>query len=77
MSIVYIKAGIAIKLIRFAQSLVGYMRGGLAMVNVVVCMLFAGCTGAAVAETSAIGTILIPAMVKEGYELDYSCGIRQ
>ena len=69
------KAGIAKKLIRFAQSLVGYMRGGLAMVNVVVSMLFAGCTGAAIAETSAIGTILIPAMVDEGYELDYSCGI--
>ena len=69
------KAGIATKLIRFAQSLVGYIRGGLAMVDVVACMFFAGCTGAAVAETSAIGSILIPAMVHEGYELDYSCGL--
>lgn len=69
------KAGVTTKLIRFAQALVGYTRGGLAMVNVVVSMLFAGCTGAAVAETSAVGSILIPAMVQEGYELDFSCGL--
>ncbi len=69
------KAGVTSKLIRFAQALVGYIKGGLAMVNVVVSMFFAGTTGAAIADTSAVGTILIPAMKDEGYDADFSCGI--
>jgi len=68
-------AGITGSLVRFAQVLVGHFRGGLAHVNVVCCMFFAGCTGAAVAETTAVGSVLIPAMIEEGYDRDFSAGL--
>ena len=67
--------GITRRLVDFANVLVGHIRGGLALVNVVASMFFAGITGAAVADTSAIGSVLIPAMEKEGYDLDYSAAI--
>jgi C4-dicarboxylate transporter DctM subunit len=67
--------GITRRLVDFANLLVGHIRGGLALVNVVASMFFAGITGAAVADTSAIGSVLIPAMEKEGYDLDYSAAI--
>ncbi|RKY03210.1 MAG: C4-dicarboxylate ABC transporter permease, partial [Spirochaetes bacterium] len=69
------RGGITKRLIRFSNILVGSIRGGLAMVNVVASMFFAGITGAAVADTSAMGTILIPAMVKERYDVDFSAAI--
>lgn len=68
-------AGITQRLIRFAQTLVGHLRGGLALVNVVVSMFFAGVSGAAVADTSAVGSVLIPAMIKEGYDGDFSAAL--
>jgi C4-dicarboxylate transporter DctM subunit len=67
--------GITRRLVDFANLLVGQVRGGLALVNVVSSMFFAGITGAAVADASAIGSVLIPAMEKEGYDLDYSAAI--
>jgi len=67
--------GITRRLVSFAQVLVGHIRGGLALVNVVASMFFAGITGAAVADTAAIGSVLIPAMNEEGYDLDYSAAI--
>jgi C4-dicarboxylate transporter DctM subunit len=67
--------GITRRLVDFANLLVGQLRSGLALVNVVASMLFAGVTGAAVADTSAIGSVLIPAMEEEGYNLDFSAAI--
>lgn len=59
--------GISTRLIKFANALVGWIRGGLAHVNVLTSMLFAGITGAAVADTSAVGAMIIPAMKEDGY----------
>ena len=55
------------QIVRFAQLLVGRVRGGLAVVNVVASMMFSGVSGAATAEASAIGAVMIPAMKKDGY----------
>lgn len=66
------KGGIAKRLIRFANSLVGPMTGGLGMVVVVTSMFFAAISGSGVATTAALGSILIPAMVKKGYDRSYS-----
>ncbi len=59
--------GITASIVRFAQSLVGHVRGGLAQVNVLSSMIFAGISGSAVADASAIGKMMIPAMEREGY----------
>jgi C4-dicarboxylate transporter DctM subunit len=67
--------GITRRLVNFANLLVGHVRSGLALVNVVASMFFAGVTGAAVADTSAIGSVMIPAMNEEGYDLDFSAAI--
>ncbi len=62
------QSGITNKLIRFSKSLVGSFPGGLAHVNVLVSMLFAGISGSSNADAAGIGGVLIPAMVKEGYD---------
>jgi C4-dicarboxylate transporter DctM subunit len=67
--------GMTQRLVAFCNVLVGSFRGGLAYINVVISMLFAGITGAAVADTSAVGSILIPAMKKEGYDVDFSAAV--
>ncbi len=67
--------GITKRLIHFCNILLGYVRGGLALVNVVASMFFAGVTGAAVADTSALGSILIPAMTREKYDRDFSAAV--
>ncbi len=69
------KTGITHRLVQFANILVGHLRGGLAHANIVASIFFAGLTGAAVSDTAAIGTMLIPAMVEDGYELDYSAAV--
>lgn len=69
------KAGITHRLVQFANVLVGHLRGGLAHANIVASVFFAGLTGAAVSDTAAIGTMLIPAMEKDGYDLDYSAAV--
>jgi tripartite ATP-independent transporter DctM subunit len=69
------RAGITVRIVRFAQSMVGHMRGGLAQVNVVDSMMFAGISGSAVADVSALGAMLIPAMEKEGYTRRFAAGI--
>ena len=69
------QGGITISLVRFANSLVGHLRGGLAHVNIVTSMLFAGLSGSAVADTSAIGSILIPAMEKDGYSRKFAAAV--
>ena len=69
------EGGIAQRLVEFARVLVGPIRGGLAMVNIVSSMLFGGASGSAVADVSANGSILIPMMKKKGYDTDFSVGI--
>ena len=69
------EGGIAQRLVDFARVLVGPIRGGLAMVNIVSSMLFGGASGSAVADVSANGSILIPMMKKKGYDTDFSVGI--
>ncbi|EAS49647.1 large permease protein, TRAP-type C4-dicarboxylate transporter (DctM subunit) [Aurantimonas manganoxydans SI85-9A1] len=59
--------GISRRLINFVSALIGFMRGGLAMVNVGVSLFFAEISGSAVADVAAIGSVLIPAMKKKGY----------
>jgi TRAP-type transport system large permease protein len=69
------RGGITLRLVEFANSVVGHLRGGLAHVNVLTSMLFAGLSGSAVADTSAIGSILIPAMEKAGYSRKFAAAI--
>ena len=69
------QGGITIRLVHFANAVVGHLRGGLAHVNVVTSMLFAGLSGSAVADTSAIGSLLIPAMEKAGYSRKFAAAI--
>jgi C4-dicarboxylate transporter DctM subunit len=61
------RCGVLPKLIRFASTIVGHLRGGLAYVVVVTSMLFAGVTGVALAECAAIGSMVAPSMVRQGY----------
>ncbi len=63
------------RLIKFSNLLVGHIRGGLAHTLVVAEMFLSGVTGSAVADASALGTVLIPAMKKEGYDIDFSTAI--
>jgi tripartite ATP-independent transporter DctM subunit len=62
------EGGMARRLVAFANVFVGFMRGGLAMVNVLASMFFGGISGSAVADTSSIGSIMIPMMKKQGYD---------
>lgn len=67
--------GISEKLVALANSLVGWMRGGLGAVNVVDSLFFGGISGSAAADTASLGTILIPMMVKQGYDVDFSTAL--
>jgi len=63
------------RLVELANVLIGNIRGALAHVNIVVSILFAGLTGAAVADTAALGTMLIPAMEKDGYDRSFAAAV--
>lgn len=69
------RGGITIRLVEFSQALMGHLRGGLAQVNILSSILFAGLSGSAVADTSALGSMLIPAMEKEGYSRRFAAAI--
>lgn len=69
------KGGITMRLVEFAQAMMGHFRGGLAHVNILSSMLFAGLSGSAVADTSALGSMLIPAMEKQGYTRKFAAAI--
>ncbi|RZO31122.1 MAG: TRAP transporter large permease [SAR116 cluster bacterium] len=69
------KGGITTRLVEFSQALMGHLRGGLAHVNVLSSILFAGLSGSAVADTSALGSMLIPAMEKQGYTRRFAAAI--
>ena len=68
-------AGITRRIIRLSNALVGHLPGGLAQVNVVSSMFFGGISGSATADTASIGSILIPAMKKEGYPAGFSVAL--
>jgi tripartite ATP-independent transporter DctM subunit len=67
--------GIADKIVDFAKSVVGHVRGGLGMSNVVACTLFGGVSGSPVADVSAMGAVMIPMMKKDGYDADYAVNV--
>ncbi len=69
------RGGITERLVGFSQAIIGSVRGGLAQVNILSSMLFAGMSGSAVADTSALGSMLIPAMEKEGYTRKFAAAI--
>jgi C4-dicarboxylate transporter DctM subunit len=70
------RGGISRRLVDFAQSLVGYITGGLAHVSIVASMFFAGISGAAAADTAAVGTVMIPAMSRRGYHASFSAALQ-
>ena len=67
--------GITNKLMKFCNLIVGRIPGGTAMVNILVSMLFGGISGSSNADVSSIGAMLIPAMIEEGYDADYSVAV--
>ena len=69
------KGGLTRRLVRFAQAAIGNVSGGLAIVTVLACTLFAAISGSGVATTAAIGSMLIPAMIKEGYKKEFAGAI--
>ncbi|TXI73484.1 MAG: TRAP transporter large permease [Limnohabitans sp.] len=68
--------GISRRLVEFAKSIVGGIQGGLPMTCVLTCMIFAAVSGSSVATTFAIGTILIPALIKHGYPTTYAASLQ-
>ena len=69
------RGGIAKRLINCALARIGSLPGGLALVNVVSCMLFGAISGSAVATTSAIGSFMLPEMKKQGYDENFSAAV--
>ncbi|RMD94446.1 MAG: TRAP transporter large permease, partial [Alphaproteobacteria bacterium] len=69
------KGGITNRLVEFSQALMGHLRGGLAHVNILSSILFAGLSGSAVADTSALGSTLIPAMERNGYSRRFAAAV--
>ncbi len=67
--------GISERLVRLANAMIGHVRGGLGLVNVLSSMLFGGISGSAVADVSALGSTLIPMMKEKGYDPDYAVNV--
>jgi tripartite ATP-independent transporter DctM subunit len=67
--------GVADKIVAAARNAVGHVRGGLGMANVVACTLFGGVAGSPVADVSAMGSVMIPMMKREGYHADYAVNV--
>jgi tripartite ATP-independent transporter DctM subunit len=68
-------SSISTRLIAFVTALVGFVKGGLAMVNVMVSLFFAEISGSAVADVAAIGSVLIPSMIKKGYNKNFAAAV--
>lgn len=73
--IVMERGGLAHKLLDLSTAIIGAIRGGLAIANVVASMLFAGVTGAASADTASVGSVMIPGMIKRRYDPDFAVAI--
>lgn len=69
------RGGITRRIVAFCNVVVGRFRGGLAMTNVAASMVFGGVSGSMIADVSAIGTVMIPTMAREGYDREFSAGI--
>ncbi|MDF0599704.1 TRAP transporter large permease [Psychromarinibacter sp. C21-152] len=69
------RGGITNRIIRFANAIVGWIRGGLGLTNIAASMLFGGITGTAVADAASLGGVLIPGMKKAGYPGDFSAAV--
>jgi len=69
------EGGMARRLVAFAGVLVGFVRGGLSLVNILASTFFGAISGSSVADTASIGSVLIPAMEKEGYPRDFSTAV--
>ena len=67
--------GITRSIVRFCEKLIGHLRGGLAQMNILSSLLFAGLSGSAVADTSALGKMLIPAMEENGYSKSFAAAV--
>lgn len=67
--------GITRAIVRFSETLIGHVRGGLAQINILSSILFAGLSGSAVADTSALGKMLVPAMEEAGYSKRFSAAV--
>jgi C4-dicarboxylate transporter DctM subunit len=67
--------GISERIVRLANALVGFIRGGLAMVVIVATVLFSGLSGSSVADTAAIGSVMIPTMARRGYSREFSTAV--
>src|SRR4051812_2575466 len=65
------RGGVAKRMITFATTLVGHFHGGLALAGIIACAMFALVCGSSVATVAAIGSILLPAMVKQGYPMKF------
>ncbi|WP_390910813.1 TRAP transporter large permease subunit [Pseudosulfitobacter sp. SM2401] len=72
---IMLHGGIAARLVKLAAALVGHLKGGLAMVNIFSSMLFGGISGSAVADISALGSLLIPVMKERGYRPDFAVNV--
>lgn len=70
------RGGISLRLVNFAKSLIGGTQGGLAATCVLTCMMFAAVSGSSIATTFAIGAILIPALVRDGYPRSYAAALQ-
>ncbi len=70
------KGGLSKRLVAFADSLVGWISGGISLVSLVACTFFAAISGSSVATTAAIGGIMYPEMVKRGYPKDYASAVQ-
>lgn len=70
-----VRGGIAQRIVAFAGSLIGHLRGGLGQVNIAAATLFGGISGSAVAETAAVGGLMIPQMKARGYGADYAVNV--
>lgn len=67
--------GITERIVRFSNAVVGHIRGGLALADVGASMVFAGISGTAAADAASIGAVMIPAMKKDGYDVDFAAAV--
>ncbi len=72
---IFERSGVAARLVRLAESLVGKRAGGLAVAAVLVCMVLGGISGSGPADAAAVGAILIPAMTRAGYPREFSASL--
>lgn len=67
--------GMTDRIIRLCNNFLGHIRGGLSLANIGASMIFSGISGTAISDTASIGSVMIPAMKKEGYDADFACAV--